>query len=104
MNIRNTWAGRLLGLAGIVIVASTATAQDAPKFGVSDISCRELLTMGGDEQDATMIFMNGYISGKSGDEMIDPSALMAASDTVLSNCIDAPDMPLISVFESVRGG
>ena len=85
------------------LTASAATAQDTPTFGINDISCRELLIMSGDERDATMIFFNGFISGQSATEVVDPTAMMIASDTVLEQCTGAPDKPLIEVFSSVRG-
>ncbi len=104
MSYRKFVASPFLGIAVAGLLAGAVLAQDVPAFGVSDISCRELLTMGGDERDATLIFMNGYVSGTSGAEVIDPAALMAASDTVLANCIDSPDTPLITMLEGVRGG
>ena len=104
MSINSFTAGAILALAGTVSLASAVSAQDVPVFGVADISCRELLTMGGDEQDATLIFMNGYVSGQGNEEMIDPSAFMAASDATIANCIDTPDEPLVTVLKAARGG
>ncbi len=104
MNINSFTAGAILALAGTVSLAGAVSAQDVPEFGVADISCRELLTMGGDEQDATLIFMNGYVSGQASEETINPSAFMEASDTAIANCIDTPDEPLITVLKAARGG
>ncbi len=92
----------VLGLSASASLTSAVLAQDVPEFGVADISCRELLTMGGEEQDATLIFMNGYVSGKRNADTINPSALMAASDKALANCIDTPEAPMITVLEAAR--
>lgn len=104
MSTNTFTASAILALIAAVSITGAVSAQDVPEFGVADISCRELLTMGGEEQDATLIFMNGYVSGKGNAETINPSALMAASDAAISSCVDTPDTPLITVLETARGG
>lgn len=92
----------LLGGAGLWPHA--VRAQDGIKVQVTEISCRDMLKMESEEQELTLVFLHGFMSGKAGATEVDGPALRAATETIKDACIDAPDASLFSVFETVRGG
>lgn len=94
--------------AGLLLAASigapgTAPADEGLKVQIPDITCREMLKMDGEEQQLTLVFLHGFMSGKAGMTEVDGPALMEATETIKDRCIDAPASTLISVFETVRG-
>ena len=71
-------------------------------YKIDEITCREMLKMGGSERDFTMIFMHGFMSGKKAQLVFEPGPLAEASDMVLDHCISNPDDMVMAVFEKVR--
>jgi len=92
-------------LVGPMAAAEEAKAEDVPKMiiKIDEMTCREMLKMAGDEQDFTVIFLHGFISGKKSELVFDSMALSEATDRVLDSCIDNPDDKLLAVFEKARG-
>lgn len=90
----------VLSLGGNV-TAQTET-QPASPINLEAITCRDLLQMDGEEEENTIIFMHGYLTGKRGEMMIDAGKLSAATDAVRNTCIDEPDRALMGVFEEHR--
>lgn len=78
-----------------------AAAQEE-NIEIDKMTCGEMLKMGGNERDFTMIFMHGFVSGRQNDLIFDGAALTAATDKVLDGCIAEPDASLLSVFEKAR--
>ena len=72
------------------------------KFQIDEVTCREILKMSGDEQDFTVVFFHGFISGKENAITFDASAFSGATDRILDHCISNPDDSLLSAFEKVR--
>ncbi len=98
---------RLTSLAMLLIGVAASTGAPAQDEGITieidKMTCREMLKMGGDERDFTMIFLHGFVSGARGETVFDGPALTAASDAVLDACIDAPEAPLLDTFSKARG-
>jgi len=89
----------LLGLG----VPLTAPAQDEGiTIEIDRMTCREMLRMGGEERDFTLIFLHGFVSGRQNALVFDGPALTAATDRILDACIGDPDASLLSVFEAAR--
>ena len=89
-----------LALAG----PSAADAQaEVIRLNIDQISCRDILTMGGEERDFALIFLHGFVSGQNGEMLFDGPVLTEATDTILDRCISTPDASALSVFTSVRG-
>ncbi len=88
-----------------VVVSQRVLSQESEGRGMVDISamtCRELLIMNGDDRQSTIVFVQGYLSGKNGEIEIDTDRLRAASDTSLEQCVDEPDASILSIFEQNR--
>lgn len=102
MRIHGTAFTLLFALA--TLGGNAATAQDATlKLMIDKVTCREVLKMGGDERDFTLVFLHGFMSGKQNMLEFDGPALTEATDKVLDACIASPDDTVLSVFEKVRG-
>ena len=88
-------------------MSSLAIAQeeDVTAESIVDITaltCRDLLLADNDDEESIVVFVQGYISGKSGDTEIDTDALRVASDRSYEDCVDNPDASVLSVFEQNR--
>jgi hypothetical protein len=83
-------------------VSAQPETQPAPTIDLEAITCRDLLKMGGEEEENTMLFMHGYMSGKREETMVNAGELAAVTDQVMNTCIDQPSEPLIQVFEQSR--
>lgn len=91
---------------GVALTGSTAIAQDAAVAStvqIDEYSCRDLLVLSGEERDFVLVFMHGFMSGKLGEMTFDTMRLAAATDSVVTTCIDNPDDTLLSAFEVARG-
>ena len=80
----------------------TAQADDGSMIDLSNLDCRELLQMSGEQEDNTLIFMHGYMSGKNSELMVDVPALSDVTEQVRGYCIDHPDATLLSTFDRFR--
>ena len=82
--------------------AETAQADDGSIIDLTSMDCRELLQMSGEEEDNTLIFMHGYMSGKNSDLTVNVPALSDVTEQVRGYCIDNPDATLLSTFDRFR--
>ena len=89
---------------GILIAGATAAAaqETEVKIKIDELTCREMLKMGAQEREFTMVFMHGLISGAQNEMVFDAPVLTAASDAVLNACIDNPDATLLGTFKDAR--
>ena len=72
------------------------------QYQIDKTTCRELLQMSGDSRDFSVIFMQGFMSGKKNELLFDAPTLTAATDVAIDHCIDNPDSTLLSAFEKAR--
>ena len=92
----------LLGGAAAYAQDNASTGSEADNIAIDKLTCREMLKMGNDEREFTLIFMHGFLSGQKSEMLFDGSALADATDVVLDNCINSPDESLLAVFEKAR--
>jgi len=92
----------LLSVFALAALVSSVSAQDADVIDLGALTCRDYLSMGGEERDNTALFLQGYFTGKAAMTEIVVSVLSDASDKVTSSCIDDPAASLLSVFEANR--
>jgi len=93
-----------LSISLCLVGAAGAYAQDdTDNIEIEKMTCREMLRMGNNEREFTLIFLHGFMSGKKSEMLFDGSALQDATDVVLDTCIDNPDETLLAVFEKARG-
>ena len=83
--------------------APTPAATAAPKLpAINELDCRTLLRLGGEERAYTLLYLHGFVSGKSNQLLLPTEELAAATDRVVDHCIDRPGDKLLPVFEQVR--
>ena len=93
-----------LALAALASLACTfpVAAQEDPIVQMQDIDCRAMLKMGGDEQNYTLLYFHGYMSGVKGDTLFDGPAFRGATEKIMDFCIDNPSASLMEAFEKNR--
>jgi len=84
-----------------------AEENEAPEplytdYKIDEVTCRDMLMMGGTSRDFTMAFMHGFMSGKKSELLFQVEPLTEATDMVLKTCIDHPDETLLAAFEKAR--
>ena len=98
-----TMALSFLPIGSAVAAEEAAAKKMDATYKIDEMTCREMLKMGGDARDFTLIFMHGFMSGKKSELLFDPVPLTEATDKVIDGCIDNPNHKLLQVFEKARG-
>lgn len=99
--IRLSYTTAIAALVGLVC-ALPAAAQDDPVINMKDIDCRTMLKMEGDEQDFTLLYFHGYMSGTKGDMVFNGPVFREATGKIMDFCIDNPSATLMEGFEKNR--
>lgn len=73
--------------------------EEGPEVNISEVSCRDMLKMAGDERDYSLVFFHGYVQGKQETEIFSETQLSQATDQIVDYCIDNPSDSLMEVFE-----
>jgi hypothetical protein len=95
------------GAFGAPVMAQTKApapaAIAAPKTpAINELDCRTLLRLNGDERAYTLLYLHGFVSGKTNQLLLPAEELAAATDRIVDHCIDKPSDKLLPVFEQVR--
>jgi len=92
-----------IGAVALPLSSLTALAQDKePVIEMNTVDCRTMLKMDADEQDFTLIYFHGYISGTKGETLFDGPVLREATNKIMDYCIDNPSATLMEAFEKNR--
>jgi len=91
----------ILALSGSSVVGAQQLEEEVD---LTEISCRNFLTMDGDERDSTVVFYHGFINGKNNQTAFKISELGGITDQVVQECIDNPDAILLDVFVKYKPG
>ena len=67
---------------------------------IGDATCREVLTLSGEEKDFVIVFLHGYVLGTTGATSYNTDALADITDAFLNSCIDRPEESALTVLES----
>ena len=86
---------------------TTAYAQqvpvaEAPQQAIGELECRTLLRLSGEERDFTLLYLHGFVSGRSNQQLLPVKELAEATDRLLDRCIDKPSDKVLTVLEQVR--
>ena len=102
----------LVALAAVLVFSlpiSAAQAQgtptpDAPRqAAIGELDCRTLLRLGGEERDFTILYLHGFVSGRTNQQLLPVKDLAEARDRLIDRCIDKPADKALGVLEQVRG-
>lgn len=89
-------------LAILPCLLGPATAHaNGDTINIEEISCREMLTMDGEQRDLTLLFMHGFVSGENAAVELDESELSETNEAILETCVDNPSDSVLSVFHKV---
>jgi hypothetical protein len=94
----------LIGTLFLSTSAFSAAAQDdnGVVLDIQSIDCRTMLKMDNEEQEFTLVYFHGYLSGKHGETMFDGPKLRGATNEIMDYCIDNPSETLMKAFEEKR--
>jgi hypothetical protein len=89
------------------LTAHAALADKAPQVearnaGLDQLDCRTLLRISGDDRSYTLLYLHGFVSGKTGLLRLDVQTMSEVTDRVIDHCIDNPSDKLLPVFEKFR--
>jgi hypothetical protein len=80
---------------------SSEPANDST-VNLATITCRDLMTMSGEDEEDTFIFLHGFISGRNNELIINAPALTVVTDQVRNYCIDNPEATALDAFNEFR--
>ena len=84
----------VLGFSIPVIPAKAETVT----INITNITCKEMLLMGGEERESTLIFFHGIMMGKMDTTVVNSKKVTNQTDTILNYCISNPQDKLMSAF------
>ena len=98
-------AAALVLFLPISAVHAQGTPAPAPprQAAIGELDCRTLLRLGGEERDFTILYLHGFVSGRSNQQLLPVKDLAEATDRLIDRCIDKPADKVLGVLEQVRG-
>jgi len=91
-----------LGLTILVTNIMSAHSQEVAVIHIDEIKCRDMLKLDAEEQEYTLIYFHGFLSGARDERMFKGPILQAATEAVFDHCIDNPSSTLMKAFEAQR--
>jgi hypothetical protein len=93
----------LLSISNVSVYAQNEPQQeDGSTINLESIACRSLLKQNDTDQEATIAYFHGFMSGKNNKLTANTLALSEISDQIIDHCIDNPNDSLLQVFEEYR--
>lgn len=78
-------------------------AEPRPQQAINDLECRTLLRLSGEERDYTLLYLHGFVSGRSNQQLLPVKDLAEATDRLIDECIERPSAKALPVLEQLRG-
>jgi len=91
----------LVGEISTIPASAQEEVEEADQVDITTMDCRTVLKMDDNEQEYTMVFYHGYVTGKN-DEKVIARNLAEITDKVIEYCIDNPESTMLSAFEKHR--
>lgn len=91
-----------LGIALLATIPLPALSQDVATVDIDKITCRAMLKMDAPEQEFTLVYFHGFLSGAKNERVFDGPRLRAVTESVFDTCIDNPSSTLMTVLETQR--
>lgn len=104
------WSALCLGFVDVVqadeapvpIAQLSNEPADESMVDLAAITCRDLMTISGENEEDTIIFLHGFVSGRNNELIINPPALTLVTDQVRDYCIDNPETTALDAFNEFR--
>lgn len=94
----------LLTLATFGAYAAETTEGGGDKSSVIDLkdyTCRDILLADGNNRDLSIMFLQGFFLGKSGDTKFSEARLGELTDNFLDGCLSSPNASAVEIFGQV---
>jgi hypothetical protein len=88
----------ILTLLFIATAPGGARAADNTK-SVTELDCKAVMRLDGEDRTATIAFLHGYIAGQKGQKVIDITKLSEATDKLIDDCLDHPTAKALDVLK-----
>jgi hypothetical protein len=82
-------------------LSGPALAQEPAEVEIEKVTCRDLMLMF-DDQESTLVYYHGFISGKKGEMLYKEKELIDATSKIIEYCVDNPTSTVLSAFEKFR--
>jgi len=90
-----------LPLSAVHAQGTPAPAQPR-QAAIDELDCRTLLHLGGEERGFTILYLHGFVSGRTNQQLLPVKDLAEATDRLIDRCIDKPADKALTVLEQVR--
>jgi hypothetical protein len=93
-----------LGAAPLAAAQGAAAPQtgQAGQAALNELDCRTLLRLSGDERAYTLVYLHGFVSGRTNQLLLPTAEMAEATDRIIDHCIDKPGDKVLPAFEQVR--
>ncbi len=103
--------GRQKGSASVfagLLVSPLAFASDQEAsveemYAITEVTCKEVMILGGDDRDEVISFLHGYLAGEARKSVIDIVKLGLTTDKFLDKCLDSPNEKALNTLRSFVG-
>ena len=96
-NLKLTRAISLSAIVSLLCIPGIAGAADNTK-SVTELDCKSVMRLDGEDRTATIAFLHGYIAGQKGHKVIDITKLSEATDKLIDDCLDHPTAKALDVL------
>jgi hypothetical protein len=77
----------------------TPSDEDAASFSLTDMTCKEVMILSGEDRVGVISFLLGYFAGKSNTTDLNLTALSHATDKFLDTCLDNPTANALTTMQ-----
>ena len=91
-----------LFLLGTLFAASSASAIEEFNIDVATITCKDLLETDQDSAGAMILWVDGYMSAKSGDTRLSTEWIAKLSANLAAYCVVHPEKTLMDAINSMQ--
>ena len=93
----------LLSISPVVVYGQNESKQENDQtIDLETLACRSLLKQSDSDQEATLSFFHGFMSGKNSESTVNVVKLADISEKVFDHCVDNPNDSLLSIFEQYQ--
>jgi acid stress chaperone HdeB len=85
---------------GAVLLAAAFSAQ-ADSFNVNELTCGELLSLSDEEMGLIIFWIDGYLSGVTGDTQFNDEMLSSFAERMGAACAKSPDSRVLDTARIV---
>lgn len=89
----------MIAASCMVAVTSPTVAQQKP---VDSFTCKDVMRSTGEDRDATIAFLHGFLLARSGGSTIDIEVMSKHTDAFVERCLDYPAEKAVDAMATVK--